>query len=168
MLVIALSVAGCSKPSRDDKIQARDDTSFELWVGKHSDVLTPAEVKELNTARQQIRFKVMQTQPGMMSGEFSNAVYAELDGRTVNELLRTSYALQIERMKTELLNYQPQLERFEKHQRNPHLEESQKTVVTESLAKLHRLIREHEEELARLSKRAAELEPSATAEIIKR
>ena len=161
MLMLAVAVAGCSKPSRDDKIQARDDTSFELWLGKRSGVFTAAEIKEINTARQQIRYKVMQSRPGLMSAEFAIAVYAEIDGRTVHELLRTSYALQIERMKTELLNYKPQLERFEAHQKNPNLDASQKTVVAESLEKIHRLMREHEEELARLNKRAAELETPA-------
>lgn len=127
-------------------------------MGQRSEVFTAAEIKEINIARQQIRYKVMQSRPGLMSAEFARAVYAELDGRTVDELLRTSYALQIERMKTELLNYKPQLERFEAHQKNSSLDQSRKTVVAESLEKIHRLMREHKEELARLSKRAAELE----------
>ena len=157
-----LLVAGCSQPSRDDKIAARNDTGFELWLAKHASVLTPEDIKEINTARQQIRYKVMQARPGLMSDEFAIAVYSEIDGRSVHELLLTSYALQIERMKTELLNYQPQLERFQAHQRNPHLTQEQKETVAASLEKLHRLMNEHQEELARLTSRRSELERQIT------
>jgi len=158
-LVAALiGLVSCHKASRDDKLNARDDTSFELWISDHKDVLEAQDIQELNTARQQIRYKVMQSHPGMMSEAFSDAVYAEIYGHTMQELLLTSYQLQIERMKTELLNYQPQLERFQAHQQNPNLNESQKKTVVESLEKLHRLMEEHQAELARLTKRLSELE----------
>jgi hypothetical protein len=161
-LIAVLLVAGCSQPSRDDKIAARDDTGFELWLAKHATVFTPEDIKEINTARQQIRYKVMQARPGLMSGEFATAVYSEIEGRSVHELLLISYALQIERMKTELLNYQPQLERFQAHQRNRQLTEEQKETVTASLEKLHRLMKEHQEELSRLTSRLSELERQIT------
>ena len=163
LVLAALVMAGCRGPSRDDKITARDDTSFDLWLSDHRDVLSPSDVKELNTARQQIRYKTMQSRPGMMSADFANVVYAEINGKTLHELLITSTQLQIERMKTELLNYQPQLQRFQEHDANTHLTDDQKQTVKESLDKLHRLMAEHQEELARLTKRLSELEQEAAA-----
>lgn len=161
LILLVLAIAGCSKPSRDDKISARDDTSFDLWIAEHGDVLSPADIKELNTARQQIRYKVMQSRPGLMSNDFAVAVYAEIDGRSFHELLLSSYALQIERMKVELLNYQPQLEKFQAHQKNPNLTDDQKEIVNAALEKLNRLMGEHQVELARLTQRLTELERSA-------
>lgn len=158
LLIGALLVSGCSKPSRDDKITARDDAGLALWLSKHSAIFTPEDIKEINTSRQQIRYKVMQSRPGLMSGEFATAVYSEIDGRSVHELLLATYPLQIERMKTELLNYQPQLERFQGYQQNTQLTDEQKETVAAGLEKLHRLMREHQEELARLNKRLSELE----------
>ena len=159
--LLLLSLSGCKGPSLEDKISARDDTGFELWISDHRDLFSPADIKEINTARQQIRYKVMQSQPGLPSADLATAVYKEIDGRTLQELLRTGYALQIERMKTELLNYQPQLERFQAHQQNASLDEEQKQTVDAALAKLDRLMREHQEELARLTQRLTELESSS-------
>lgn len=158
LLLVTVVIAGCSKVSRDDPISARDDFTFDLWIDKHDEVLTPAEIEELKVARQQIRYKVMQSSPGMMSDDFAIAVYSEIEGKTVHELLVTGYKLQIERMETELLNYQPQLERFQGHLRNPNISEEQQQTVNAALEKLNRLMREHQEELARLTKRLAELE----------
>ena len=158
LLLLTLLTGGCKKASREDPIAARDDFTFDLWISDHNELLTPAEIEELKVARQQIRYKVMQTSPGMMSDDFAIAVYAEIEGKTVHELLVTGYNLQIERMETELLNYQPQLERFQAHLQNPNLTEEQGRTVNAALEKLNRLIREHQEELARLTKRLAELE----------
>lgn len=160
--LLLLALSGCKGPSRDDKISAKDDIGFELWISDHRDLLSPADIKEINTARQQIRYKVMQKQPGLPSSELAAAVYQEIDGRTLQELLRTGYALQIERMKTELLNYQPQLERFQTHKQNPGLDDEQKQTVDAALAKLDRLMREHQQELARLTQRLTELESSGS------
>lgn len=156
-----LVIAACTQPSRNDKISATSDTTFELWIAKRSKLFTPADIKEINTARQQIRYMVMQSRPGMMSDEFAVVLYAEINGKTIHELLLTSYALQIQRIKTELLNYQPQLERFQEHEQNKHLSEDQKKTVSDALEKLHRLMRGHQEELARLNARLAELERQA-------
>ena len=164
LVVLSLTLSACRAPSRADKISAKDDTSFETWISSHRDVLTPAEEKELATARQQLRYKVMQAQPGLKSADLSNSVYAQIDGRTVPELLVTSYQLQIERMKTELLNYQPQLKKFQDHDADKSLNDDQKQVVKESLEKLHRLMGEHQEELARLTKRLTELEREVAPE----
>ena len=158
ILLLATTLTSCRSASRADKISAMDDTGYELWLSDHKDVLSPADVKELATARQQIRYKVMQTSPGMMSADFAKAVNAQMHGKTLHEILLTSYALQIERMKVELLNYQPQLERFQAHEQNRNLNAEQKQIAAEALEKLHRLINEHQDELARLTKRLAELE----------
>ena len=160
LLLVTLLIGGCSKVSRDDPISARDDFTFDLWIADHKGLLTPAEIEELKVARQQIRYKVMQSSPGMMSDDFAIAVYSEIEGKTVHELLVTGYKLQIERMETELLNYQPQLERFQGHLRNPNISGEQQQTVNAALEKLNRLMREHQEELARLTKRLAELERS--------
>ena len=158
LLLVALLIGGCKKASREDPVSARDDSSFELWIAERNEVFTPAEIEELKVARQQIRYKVMQSRPGLMSDDFAIAVYSEIEGKTVQELLVTGYKLQIERMKTELLNYQPQLERFQGHLQNPNITEEQQQTVKAALEKLNRLMREHQEELARLTKRLTELE----------
>ena len=158
LLLVSFLIGGCKKASREDPISARDDTSFELWIADHNEVLTPAEIEELKVARQQVRYKVMQSRPGLMSDDFALAVYAEIEGKTVHELLVTGYKLQIERMETELLNYQPQLERFQGHLKNPNISEEQQQTVNAALEKLNRLMREHQEELDRLTKRLTELE----------
>ncbi|MEO6005754.1 MAG: hypothetical protein ABIZ04_18800 [Opitutus sp.] len=163
ILLLATTLSGCRSASRSDKISAPDDTGFELWLSDHKDVLSPVDVKELATARQQIRYKVMQTSPGMMSADFARAVNAEMEGKTLHELLLTSYALQIERMKVELQNYQPQLQRFQAHEKNRSLNAEQKQIAAEALEKLHRVMTEHEDELARLTKRLSELEHEAVA-----
>jgi hypothetical protein len=152
----------CRNASRDDKISARDDTGFELWISDHNDVLSPAEIKELNTARQQIRYKVMQARPGLSSADLSAAVYEEINGLTANELLRNGYALQIQRLKTDLLNYQTQLERFQAHEQDTHLSAEKKEVVAEALAKLRRLMQERQDELARFSQKLTQLDSDQT------
>jgi hypothetical protein len=155
---LLFAAVACRHASRDDKLTAANEARYDQWIVDHKDVLTPADIAELNTARQQFRFKVMQAHPGLMSEDFANALYAELDGLTLHEILVKSYGLQIERMKVELLNYEPQLARFEAHQKNPDLTDEQKETVNAALEKLHRLMGEHEQELARLQKRLAELE----------
>ena len=54
--------------------------------------------------------------------------------------------------------YQPQLERFQGHLKNPSISEEQQQTVNAALEKLNRLMREHQEELDRLTKRLTELE----------
>src|SRR6266540_649994 len=94
-LLIALALAGCQKAaSREDPIVARDDASFEEWISNHTRVLNPSEVRELNEARQQIRFRTMQAKTGLPAYEFTKAVYDDINGKTVRDLLLTSYALQ--------------------------------------------------------------------------
>jgi hypothetical protein len=161
-LLLVSVLVSCRNASRDDKISARDDTGFELWISDHNDVLSPAEIKELNTARQQIRYKVMQARPGLSSADLSAAVYEEINGLTANELLRNGYALQIQRLKTDLLNYQTQLERFQAHEQDSHLSAEKKEVVAEALAKLRRLMQERQDELARFSQKLTQLDSDQT------
>lgn len=161
-IVIGFAFAGCHPATRQDKISATDGTTFDSWVEAHRQVLSPAELKELDEARQQLRFVEMQQHPGTPSDELNRAVYAEINGHTLNEVLIRSYNLQIERMKTEMLNYQPQLERFHAHQQERSLSDEQKETVNAAIEKLNRLMSEHQTELTRLTKRLSELEHEST------
>ncbi len=163
LLLASLVLAGCHKASRDDRIAAHDDTEFEEWVASHSAVLTPAETRELNEARQLIRFRVMQAHTGLPADEFAKAVYADIDGKTVREVLLTGNALQIGRVKAELANFQPQLKRFETHEADQSLSDEQKTYVANSLSTLHQKIQQREEELTQLKARLEELKRAAPA-----
>lgn len=156
-LLLSLLLTSCQKPSRDDRMAVHDNASFDEWVAKHSDVLTPTEIRELTEARQQIRFRVMQTKTGMPPEEFTKAVYDDINGKTVREFLLMSYALQIDRVNTELANFQPQLKRFENRDANHRLNEDEKAYVTKSLSTLHEKMKQREDELARLKARAEEL-----------
>lgn len=162
LLLVLFVAVGCRNASREDKLSAPDEARYEQWIVDHKDVLSPEDINELNTARQQFRFKVMQSHPGMTGEDFSNAVYAEMDGLTLRDVLVKSYGLQIERMKVEMANLQPQLERFQAHQRDSSLTDEQKETVNAALEKLHRLLGEHEQELARLNKRLTEVEKENT------
>src|SRR5688572_8558451 len=135
LLALVLVATSCSKPSRQDPISAKDDGSFALWLSRHAEVFSPEDIKEINTARQQIRYKVMQARPGLPPDEAMQSVYAEINGQTVQELLRTGYALQIERMKTELQNYEPLVAKFRAGQRNNALADDQKQYASDSLEK---------------------------------
>jgi len=156
MLLLAVAMTGCHKVSREDRIAAHNDTGFAEWTANHSTVFSPTELSELDTARQQIRFRVMQQHPGLMSQEFSDALYAEIDGHTVHELLMTGYALQVDRLKTELANYEGQLQPFKSHDVSA-LSDDQQHYVKESIAKLERLMGERRDELARVTNRLEEL-----------
>jgi len=157
-------VASCQKaPAPNDRIVAHDDTTFETWLGEHAAVLPLSEIDELKTARQQIRYKVMQAHPGLPSTDLAEQVYAEINDHTVNEVLRASYALQIDRVQTELKNYQPQFDKFQAAAKEGSADEEQQKYVNSSLERIRRFMNEHNEELARLTARQAELEKQASA-----
>lgn len=162
VLMIAGVLASCQKaPAPTDKIVAHDDTSFETWLTEHTAVLSVNEVDELKAARLQIRYKVMQAHPGLSSADLAEQVYAEINDRTPNEVLRASYALQIDRVQTELKNYQPQLEKFQAAAKDASGNEDQQKYINNSLEKIRRLMGERNTELARLTARQAELEKQA-------
>lgn len=163
ILIMAGALASCQKaPAPTDKIVAHDDTTFESWLGEHAAVLSVSETDELKTARQQIRYKVMQAHPGLSSTDLADQVYAEINDHTVNDVLRASYALQIDRVQTELKNYQPQLDKFQAAAKESSSDEDQQKYINSSLEKIRRLMGEHNAELARLKARQAELEKQAS------
>ncbi|MCR6657328.1 MAG: hypothetical protein NVV63_16305 [Opitutus sp.] len=158
-----LALVSCSKPpARDDKIEARNDAEFEQWLSNHRDVIPANERKEIDEARQQLRYKVMTARPGLMSDAFAEALYAEINGRTVDEVLATSYDLQIERVEVELKNYAPMLARLETDSAKGYLTEDQKEAIATNLRQLREKIAQREEDLKRLNARRAEL-PSSPA-----
>lgn len=162
ILVFLGVLVGCQKaPSANDKIVARDDASFDNWLTDHTATLSVTELDELKTARQQIRYKVMQAHPGLSSAELAEQVYAEINGKTANEVLLQSYALQIDRVKTELKNYQPQLDKFQAAAKESRSDVDQQTYINDSLAKIRRLMDQRNEELARFTSRQAELQRQA-------
>ncbi len=153
-----LALASCSKPAtRDDKIKARNDAEFEQWVSARSEVIPDRERKELEEARQQLRFKVMTARPGLMSDAFAEALYAEIDGRTVDELIASGYDLQIDRVQVELKNYEPMVARLEADAAKDYLNDDQKSAISSNLRQLKEKIGQREAELKRLEARRAEL-----------
>jgi hypothetical protein len=163
-LLILGTLVSCQKaPSASDKIVAQDDTSFDNWLTEHTAAFSVGEIDELKTARQQIRYKVMQAHPGLSSAELAEQVYAEINGHTANDVLRESYALQVDRLQTELKNYQPQLEKFQAAAKEGHSDEDQKKYINDSLDRIRRLMGQRNEELARVTARQAELEKQAPA-----
>jgi len=162
--VALLALTGCSQPAaRTDRITARDEAGFDQWVELHRAVLTADDIKELNEARQQIRYKVMTQHPGLMSADFGNALYAEIDGRTLRELLMTSYALQIESAEVDIRNYQPLLDKYHGYEARRDLDADQRQEVQAMLAQLDGKVAKREAELAQLKKRLAEVKQMASA-----
>lgn len=164
LVLLSLAFGGCQKAaSHDDPVVAHDDSSFDAWVAQHTAVLTPTEARELTEARQQIRFKVMQAKTGLPKDEFEQAVYEQINGKTVREILLTSYALQIDRVTTELANYEPQLKRFETHDASQRLTDDERAYVEKSLSTLKAKMQQREDELQQLRARIDELKKSPAA-----
>jgi hypothetical protein len=162
--VMVGAVAGCGAgPAADDKISARDDLGFELWISARKSSLSADDIRELNEARQNLRYKQMQAFPGMSAELRSAAVYAEIEGKTRRELLLLSYALQVERVQVELANYRPMLKQFKDYGDPQLLGEESRTRVIEGLARIQRLMAERQEKLGRLRKRIGELRASSGA-----
>jgi septal ring factor EnvC (AmiA/AmiB activator) len=158
-LALAL-VAGCSKPARTDKITVQNDVGFDHWLTEHTAVLSLQEVQELKEARQNLRFKLMQEHPGMRSDQFTADLYSQINGKTAQELIRTSYELQINKLTTELSNLEPQLKKFEGYDTRG-MDDEKKGYIAESLAKLRRQKQEREEALKKLQQRLDELKQPA-------
>lgn len=163
LAAFALVFAACRSASPDDKIAAHDDTSFENWISERRPALTAADTTELRDARQTLRYKIMQAHPGMASKDLSDAVYAEIDGKTRAEFLIASYELQLQRVNTELANYQPMLEKFQNYGKEHSVNEEQQKMLNDNLEKVQRLMRERRESLDRLTSRLAELRQTAPA-----
>lgn len=163
LLLLFAFLAACTRVSREDKISANDDASFDAWMTSHQAVLTADEVRELGEARQQIRYKVMQDHPGMMSDVFSQTVYADINGKTVRELLLLSYAYQIDRVKVDLANYKALVEKYQKYRAAPRLTDTQRQDLDNNLAQLAKHQAERNTELARVTARLEELKQGAAA-----
>ncbi len=162
ILAALLAWSGCTKPpTRDDPIHAKDDAGFQDWIDRRQEVLSAEDVRQLNEARQMIRYRTMQAHPGLPPDQFTNEVYAGIDGRTLRELLMTSYALQIDRVRVELENYQPLIERYRRYQVDRSLDEDERNDSTAKLKHVEQLVSDRRQELARLTKRLDELKGQA-------
>ena len=68
--------AGCQKAPLDEKVTARDDFMFSLWLGKQGSGLLPEDRADL--------------------------LYAQISGRTVREIISVSLTLQHDRLAAEI------------------------------------------------------------------
>lgn len=160
-LGLLLAVAACSKPTREDRIEAANDTQFQAWLDQRVHLFTPAEVKEITDARQLVRYRVMQSKPGLPSDQFVAEVYSDINGKTIRDLLATGCALQIDRIEVELKNLQPLLEKVKEHRDGSHLSDEAKVDAQAKVADVERKINERQEELQRLQRRMEELRRGA-------
>ena len=157
LLALAATFASCSKPARTDVIHVRDDAGFDSWIADHQSVLSADDVRELNDARQLLRFKAMQAHRGMSSEELANEVYADIDGKTAHDLLVTRCELQLERLRAELKDYDPMVQKFQNAKNDLALNDDQKQYADEQLQRIARLQQEHRDQIAAFEKRLAEL-----------
>lgn len=162
LLLVGLAcLVGCTKPlTRQDPIQATNDEQFQAWVDQHRSLLSEAELRELTEARQLVRFRTMQSRPGLPRDEFTSVVYADINGKPFTDLLILGCELQIDRVSVELENYRPLVERFEKFRNDRSLDDDQRRESEEKLKHLNQRVREHREELDRLTKHLEELKRS--------
>ncbi len=94
--------AGCQRHALDEKVTARNDLDFAMWLAKQPRELTTADRKDLRDALQQIKYTVMTASPGLTPAEQSQAAYAELSGHTIREILSASFTLQHDRIAEEV------------------------------------------------------------------
>lgn len=156
-LVALMLLAAACGGSRQDKISAHTDAEFDAWVADHSSVFSTEEVRELNDARQQLRFRVMTDHPGLDSDAFAQALYEQIDGHTARELLIAGTTLLVNREQVNLQNLDPMLKKFEHYNEETHLDDAKKRFVADNLERLQRETREHQEALDRYKKRLDEL-----------
>jgi hypothetical protein len=94
--------AGCRSKPLDEKITARNDLDFAMWLARQPNEITVEDRKDLRDALQQIKFTVMTASPGLTPAEQSAAVYAEVRGHTIREVLSASFILQHDRIAAEV------------------------------------------------------------------
>ena len=94
--------AGCGSKPLDEKITARNDLDFSMWLTRQSRELTTEDRKDLRDALQQLKFTVMTASPGLTPAEQSAAVYSAVQGHTIREVLLASFTLQHDRIASEV------------------------------------------------------------------
>ncbi len=97
-----LLATGCQRHPLDEKVTARNDLDFSMWLSRQPRDLTAVDRKDLRDALQQIKFIVMTASPGLTPAEQSQATYAELSGQTIREILAASFTLQHDRIAEEV------------------------------------------------------------------
>ncbi len=97
-----LMSVGCQRHALDEKMEARNDLDFSMWLARQSSDLTAIDRKDLRDAVQQIKYAIMTASPGLTSAEQSQAAYAGLSGHTVREILDASFTLQHDRIAEEV------------------------------------------------------------------
>jgi hypothetical protein len=79
--------AGCQKAPLDEKVTARDDFMFSLWLGKQGSGLLPEDRADLQDAIKHLKLALMTSSPGLSSKQLADIAalvdrerrYAEID-----------------------------------------------------------------------------------------
>lgn len=94
--------AGCQKAPLDEKVTARDDFMFSLWLGNQGRGLLPEDRADLQDAIKHLKLALMTSSPGLSSKQLADLLYAEISGRTVREIVSASLTLQHDRLASEI------------------------------------------------------------------
>ncbi len=94
--------AGCQKAPLDEKVTARDDFMFSLWLGKQGSGLIPEDRADLQDAIKHLKLALMTSSPGLSSKQLADLLYAQISGRTVREIISVSLTLQHDRLAAEI------------------------------------------------------------------
>lgn len=97
-----LALAGCGNAPLDEKVTARDDFMFSLWLGNQGSGLAPEDRADLQEAIKQLKLAVMTGSPGLTSKELADSVYSQISGRTAREIISASLTLQHDRLAAEV------------------------------------------------------------------
>ena len=112
LLCALVGLVGCQRNPYDIKISARHDRGFELWLSGESGTLSPADIKALNEARQQIKLAAMTETPGLATAELDLAVYAQINGHSVRDVLLRGLDIQIDRLAKEIARLEERENRY--------------------------------------------------------
>jgi len=112
LLCALAGLVGCQRNPYDAKISARHDRGFELWLSGESGSLSPADIKALTEARQQIKLAAMTATPGQATADLDLAVYAQINGQTVRDVLLRSLDIQIDRLAKEIARLEERENRY--------------------------------------------------------
>ncbi len=96
------ALVGCQKAPLDEKVTARDDFTFSLWLANQSGALSPDERADLEDAIKHLKLALMTGTPGLPSPDLARLLYGQLHGRTVREIIATSLTLQHDRIAGEV------------------------------------------------------------------
>ena len=158
-----LLAAGCGGAKREDPIHARNDAEFETWIADHDSIFSADEIKELDDAKQQIKFLAMTERHSAESDAFNNAVYGRIDQHTAREVLVTGYLLRVDREQVELQNYDPELQKLQRYVADRHLDADQHRIFADDLERIQKKIAGRHATLAQLQKRLEELKAQSDA-----